>query len=241
MVTADLAQEIAAGEDLIQHGGSGLGAAGDEEAAAGGLPGAPRPQPLAAPAPRARATQHPRTPHTHAPTQALRCARWAGGCSNWRTWLWVPGWTGWPRTATGRCTASTAPSESPECGCVGPRDAACAAGCSGAVCRFTSWRVRLHMRIQVHGNGQGRDPCPGVTRAPTRRAIPPSSPTLPLRPPPRFNFWGCGAGDIVSHYITPQQARCLWLKKGRCGMCRTQAQLDAAAAAGAREAAGRAL
>ena len=51
---------------------------------------------------------------------------------------------------------------------------------------------------------------------------------LPLHPPARpparprcrrFNFAGCSAGDLVSHYIKPQQHLCMWAAKGSCRRC----------------------
>lgn len=35
----------------------------------------------------------------------------------------------------------------------------------------------------------------------------------------RFNFGGCRYSDIVSHYISPAQQRCMWERHGRCSKC----------------------
>ncbi|KAI3427158.1 hypothetical protein D9Q98_007095 [Chlorella vulgaris] len=35
----------------------------------------------------------------------------------------------------------------------------------------------------------------------------------------RFNFGGCRFGDLVSHYIKPQQQLCMWAQQGRCKGC----------------------
>ncbi|KAL4430053.1 hypothetical protein ABPG77_004423 [Micractinium sp. CCAP 211/92] len=33
----------------------------------------------------------------------------------------------------------------------------------------------------------------------------------------RFNYEGCRFGDLVSHYMKPEQLRCMWERQGRCG------------------------
>jgi hypothetical protein len=35
----------------------------------------------------------------------------------------------------------------------------------------------------------------------------------------RFNYGGCRAGDLVSHYIRPAQQLCMWAQEGRCRGC----------------------
>ncbi|GAB4818463.1 hypothetical protein N2152v2_005509 [Parachlorella kessleri] len=39
---------------------------------------------------------------------------------------------------------------------------------------------------------------------------------------PRFNFNKCSPRDLVSHYISPQQQRCIWEAHGRTCHCRTR-------------------
>lgn len=33
---------------------------------------------------------------------------------------------------------------------------------------------------------------------------------------PRFTFWGCQKGDLISHYITPERMACMFQRHGQC-------------------------